>query len=135
MPAMWRRRKTRFGLALIALVALTLPFGPWSASAHTKVYHSEVSIRYSSTSDTFSGKVTGKPECREFRTVRVRRQQSGPDPVVGTDQSDSKGRWGPLPAPGPGLYYAAIRQRAATGYGQHRHGCTSDRSTNVRVPT
>ena len=128
--------KTRPALAVAMLLAClaiaTVPLGNFSAKAHVQTYRSNLSIKYQRSTDSFVGRVASFRECREGRAVEVHMQQPGPDPVVGSDTTDARGRYGPIPAAGAGFYYAKVAEVERGGYG-HDHLCTGGTSRSLRA--
>jgi len=100
-------------LSVAALV--TVPFISLAAHGHQKSFRSNVVIHYRPASNTFDGHVGTARVCKEGRTVLV--QQLPSNAVVGSDTTDHSGHWGPVPAPGPGTYYARVTQEIRGGYG------------------
>ena len=78
--------------ALIAVLALALtaalsPAVPASAGAPTRIV---VSLKF----PAFHGTLRSpKVACRQSRTIKVYRERSGPDKVLGTDKSKDGGGW------------------------------------------
>ncbi len=80
------RRSVPLALALLAtlLLATTATAG---ASYSTKVI---VSLKF----PAFHGSLSShRGSCISNRTVKLFRQKSGPDKLLGTDKSNSKGKW------------------------------------------
>jgi hypothetical protein len=77
----------RTALAVV-LAALLLPAAPAAASSYsTKVI---VSLKF----PAFHGKLESRRSaCSTQRTVKLFRERSGPDKLLGTDRSDAKTRW------------------------------------------
>jgi hypothetical protein len=131
-----RRRPLVATIVLLScLAAATIPLGAFSAQAHVQTFRSSVSIHYIRRHQHFTGVVGASRECRVGRLVEVFRQVPGaPDPLVGSDTTDARGKYGPIPSPGPGYYYAKVAEREAGGYG-HDHLCRAGTSKTIRVGT
>ena len=123
--------------ALLAGVAGLLLVG-MAASAHTHTFPSNVTIhRVGPNVRAVHGRVySARPDCRKHRQVQVFRKQPGPDlavtPVANTGD-DAK--WGPLPVPSAGRYYAHIEPIPTpngSGYGHH-HTCGGHTSPAIQV--
>src|SRR5215210_158914 len=80
-------------IACVAIAGLAV-----MAAAHTARHDSLVSIRFQrghqGSPDTFSGRVVStNVRCERNRIVAVRQRVDGPDPLVGTDSTNSDGEW------------------------------------------
>jgi hypothetical protein len=110
---------------VIATLALALV--PTLAPAHQKTFGGKLItvITFGGpTGDTFSGTVTVRGGCAKQRLVRVI-FKSGGNALVGTDRTNSRGRWliDPTQATlAPGDYVARVKRRVIRRPG-HRHVC------------
>lgn len=89
-------------LLIVAFAAALLPaVSVAGASYSTKVI---VSLK----TPAFHGKLkSNRSACATNRTVKLFRKKSGPDKLLGTDQSNAKAKWSiPLGRLTPGSYYA-----------------------------
>jgi hypothetical protein len=98
--------RTLLAALAVALVALLLPAG---AASGGKTYKTKIVV--STDPPTLHGKlVSGYGPCIADRTVKLFREQSGPDELIGVDARTGflYGKWSiPLgKAPTPGTYYA-----------------------------
>jgi hypothetical protein len=78
----------RSALLVVALASLLLPATSAAASSYsTKVI---VSLKFPAFHGTLK---SGKSTCSTDRTVKLFREKSGPDKLLGTDKSNAKTRW------------------------------------------
>jgi hypothetical protein len=78
------------------------------------------------------GKANTESECQPGRSVTLFKRRRGPDNVIGTDDTNSLGRWS-VPARGRGTYYARIAGSTATdNQGGGVLNCLPDQSNDVR---
>ncbi len=100
MPA---RRSTLLAAFVVALAAVLLPaVSPAASSYSTKIV---VSIKVPAFHGTLK---SGKSACATSRTVKLFREKSGADKLLGTDRSNAKAKWS-IPIGKrltPGSYYA-----------------------------
>jgi hypothetical protein len=79
------------------------------------------------------GRVQSEPECKPERNVTLFRRRRGRDQVIGTDMSNSLGRWAVNAGRLDGTYYARVPSSGATD--AETGGtvtCLPDQSGNVR---
>jgi hypothetical protein len=77
----------RFALLALVLLTALLPAAPAGAASSTKVI---VSLK----TPAFHGKLkSSRSSCVGGRTVKLFRKKAGPDRLLGTDRSNSKGMW------------------------------------------
>lgn len=82
-----KARRSVLLLAVTLVVALLPATSAAGASYSTKVI---VSLKF----PAFHGKLeSGKSACATGRMVKLFRQKSGPDKLLGTDRSNAKARW------------------------------------------
>jgi hypothetical protein len=120
---------------MLACAAIaTVPFGSFSAEAHSKTFKSQITIQYNAGSRKFSGRVTSASKlCRAGRSVTVFAEVSGhSEKPVGHDTTDGDGTWGPVSSPGPGFYFAQVKQAPAGGYGIQSI-CSAAESRTIHV--
>ena len=98
-------------IAVSIFVALLLPA---SASAATA---SKVVISFKL--PAFNGTVQSSAACKKDRTVKLYRVKPGPDKLLGTDKTDSKGKWLIPSKLKSGNYYAKSPKRGT---------CAADKS-------
>ena len=125
-------------LAAVGALAALGVIGLGRAFAHTVHFASTVSILVCCDSDgqwDFGGEVSSpKARCEPHRTVKLFRKRSGPDQLMGRDETDSQGGWQVEPNPSPaGTYYARVTRKDIGGPG-HDHICDPDRSPDLQVP-
>jgi len=81
------RRRASLAIVALAAIAALLPAASASAATPTKVI---VSLKF----PAFHGTIQSpKAACRKNRTVRLYREKSGPDKLLGTGKSNKKGKW------------------------------------------
>jgi hypothetical protein len=79
------------------------------------------------------GEARTEEECTPDRKVRLFRRRSGPDAVVGTDTTNSLGRWGIRAGTRPGTYYARISTATVTDAETgEEQTCIGDQSRDLR---
>jgi hypothetical protein len=102
--------------------------------AQTYTFASDVRIEHRRRPHVFRGTVTSdEAGCMPGRAVRVRKVRPGPDRRVGTDTTDSEGRWVvPHTVGGAGRYYAVVA-RSSFADGINTVECERDRSATIRV--
>jgi hypothetical protein len=119
---------------VVTIAALaSLSFGTWAAHADhgsVQTYKTHVTIQYRAKTDSFVGHLGTRRLCKEGRVVDVVKIDSG---VVGSDASDSHGRWGDVPSAGPGIYYATVSATSVGGYGSDKV-CEAGTSRIISVP-
>ena len=93
-------------------------------------HDSTLSIDYGNSK--FSGKVTSASKCKPQRQVVVRKLKSGPDPVVGRDTTNARGKYSFSFGDAKGKYYAKVAKRIFT-QGSTRVECGADRSKTITV--
>jgi hypothetical protein len=113
---MARMRGTRVQIAIaVALAATGMAV---AAATATQTVHISSQVTISRDLETaFHGRVLSpKPACRSDRTVKILRRVSGPDPVMGHDRTDARGRWdleiSGFAGAGMAHFYAKVRRRA-----------------------
>jgi hypothetical protein len=96
-------------LIAVSIVALLLPAASAGAATSTKLV---LSLKL----PAFNGKVqSSKASCTKNRTVKLFKEQAGPDKLLGTDKSNKKGKW-LIPAKlKSGNYYAKAPKRGSCG--------------------
>jgi hypothetical protein len=81
------RRFALFAVLVAALAALVPAVSPAASSYSTKIV---VSLR----TPAFHGKLkSSKSACATDRTVKLYRERSGPDKLLGTDRSNAQAKW------------------------------------------
>jgi hypothetical protein len=90
------------GLALVAVPAL---------ATQTKKIDSKITLPPNE--PAFHGRVESRnPACERQRKVKLFKQHSGPDKLLGTDKTNNHGKWKILVNPlKPGGYYAKVVRR------------------------
>jgi hypothetical protein len=74
-------------LIAVSIVALLLPAASAAGATPTQVV---VSLKF----PAFHGTIQSpKAACKKNRTVKLYREKSGPDKLLGTDKSNKKGKW------------------------------------------
>lgn len=131
----------RTALALILASALLL--GAASVSAHAagggKSFNSKVWMIYvpdiTPEIDSFEGQVTSsKAKCMDKRKVKVYREKSGDDALIGSAKSTDEGFWFVhVPPAKDGTYYANVK-KSKIGNKQHEQTCKAATSKSVLVP-
>jgi hypothetical protein len=82
------RRPALLAVLVVALVGALLPVASAvGASYSTKVI---VSLKFPAFHGTLK---SGRSACATSRTVKLFRQKSGPDKLLGTDKSDARTKW------------------------------------------
>lgn len=82
------RRSALLAVFVVALVGALLPAVSAAGSSYsTKVI---VSLKFPAFHGTLK---SGKSACATERTVKLFREKSGPDKLLGTDKSDAKTKW------------------------------------------
>ena len=128
-----------FGLktkrAVVAVASASLLVVPGiGAEAHRFKESSTVTIRWDK--PRFKGRVrSDRPFCRRNRKVVVRRQKRGPDPVVGRDRTNRRGRYSINPRPNPrrGQRYYAVAKPKKKKKHRHSHVCRRARSRTIKI--
>lgn len=77
-----------------------------------ETHKSTISLTYNRTK--FTGTVQSDPKCESKRNVVVRRVKKGPDPLVGKDTTDSKGKYSVAEPNAKGKFYAKVLKRVFT---------------------
>jgi hypothetical protein len=123
------------GRGIAAFVVIALAAVAFAAAATAgNVVRIDSKIRLSDQFPAFHGKViSDNHACEVQRTVKMKRVRSGPDQVLGTDQTNGQGRWfvevDPLSS---GAYYARVKRRAEGAAGT-TFVCRPDRSRTLVV--
>lgn len=118
------RRAAATALGGIMLVSAAAP-----ANAQDMPFASK--IRLENGFPAFHGKVkSDSPDCIANRKVRLFKEKSGPDKLLGKDRTDSAGEWEILKTPRPGVYYAKVNE-----FGQETPQlvCLADKSNKVAI--
>jgi hypothetical protein len=124
------RKNFKLGLAAAAIAACATFAAP-QALAGIQKYESHIGI--SDRAPAFHGDVDAEvPQCVPARIVRLYREKTGEDKLLGQDQTDGTGEWA-ITEPDDftlksGLYYAKV---TATIVGADR--CKRDRSRKIFV--
>jgi hypothetical protein len=100
--------------------------GPGGPEKHD----SSITIDYGN--DKFSGAVKSAKKCKPQREVVVRKVRKGPDPVVGRDTTNRRGKWSATVEDAKGRYFAKVAKRVFT-QGSTRVECGGARSKTIRV--
>ncbi len=104
---MLRQMGIRFAVALVAL-ALLVGVGPGSVDP-VLGGHSiprDLSIKYSSNSKRFKGKIKSQVAVCRSGIVALHRAEPGPNPIVGSVQAAADGRWAIAARAGSSKWYA-----------------------------
>jgi hypothetical protein len=133
-------RRVRISVIALALGALALSVAGGSASAtNTIKTPSKISIKSSGLD--FSGTVTSSSyqPCRQYRKVRLFRVVSGgPDQRVGSDTTNSHGRWAITPQGSAGIslahFYARVK-KSSQGAAGTIYVCNAAKSATVKPTT
>jgi hypothetical protein len=80
----------------------------------------------------FHGKVNSNDGsfCLEDRRVKMYKQRSGPDKLLGKDRTNPHGRWTVHDEPGSGSYYAKVKELSSASLGVT---CRRDKSNVVVI--
>jgi hypothetical protein len=115
-------------MAALAVV----PLGATAGAGNVVRFDSTVVLRDSF--PAFHGRVKSENDaCEENRRVKMFRKRSGPDEVLGTDETNSQGRWKVIVDPlSSGAYYAKVKRREEGAAGTI-FVCKSDKSPLVVV--
>jgi hypothetical protein len=115
----------------LASIAAVIAVGATPASAHDARFATSSSFGWSPVSPAaFLGEISSPHgACLPGRLVKVLKQRSGDDRLVGSDRSSSTGQW-IVEGNANGRYYATIRSREV-GRGGHEHVCRAYRSSTI----
>jgi hypothetical protein len=107
MSSASRRIAVLAALSLVALVVVAVP----ALATQTVKINSRITL--SDNPPAFHGRVkSSKPACEQQRKVKLFKQRSGPDQLLGNDKSDNHGKWKIVVDPlTPGDYYAKVVRR------------------------
>ncbi len=75
-------------LLIVVVAALLLPAVPAAGASHSTTI--VVSLKFPAFHGTLK---SGKSACAVGRTVKLYREKSGPDTLLGTDKSNAKTKW------------------------------------------
>ena len=125
MPLPHRRPAILAALLVIAL------FVTLSASAIARLTF-DSKIKVYDSFPAFHGKVNSKGGsfCLENRRVKMYKQRSGPDKLLGKDRTNPHGRWTVHDKAGSGAYYAKVKQLSSASLGVT---CRRDKSNVVVI--
>jgi cysteine-rich repeat protein len=118
------------------LLAVALAAGSLTevATAHLVRFGGSLTVTFQPTNNVFKGRVSSsKDRCEPGRTVVVFRVVDGPDERVGSDRTDSAGRWRLAYNPQSDDYYAKVRSKDI-GPGAHRHICKAIKTSTFNIP-
>ncbi len=123
-----RRSITAAALGVATVTAVLAVHGV--AGAHNVRFDDRVTIR---TNPDFHGRVISqRAGCERQRTVKIYREEGGPDGLFASTKTDADGRWERLVSQLTGDFYARIRRKDIGSPG-HDHICKGDRSPSVHV--
>jgi hypothetical protein len=93
-----------------------------------------LTIRYDRNRNRFKGAALSvRKACRRDRLVRVRRHRRGPNPVVGTEITNRKGKWSLRRRPRRGRFYALTPRKLFTYPDGTTVICQTDRAPTIRI--
>jgi hypothetical protein len=123
-----RRIAVLAGSSLVALAVVAIP----ALATQTVKINSRVTI--STNAPAFHGQVKSKNfACERQRKVKLFKQRSGPDKLLGKDKSNNHGKWKIVVDPlKSGAYYAKLKRREE-GTAGTIFVCRGDRSKTVVV--
>ncbi len=120
-----RRATVATGVATIAAVA----FGAAAAPAQDMPFESK--IRLTERAPFAHGKVqSDSPDCIANRKIRLFKEKSGSDKVIGKTRTGSDGKWTIMKTPKSGVYYAKVNQYANESTGLY---CLPAKSKKVAI--
>jgi hypothetical protein len=128
MSSAHRRIAVLVASSLVALVVVAVQ----ALATQTVKINSRVTI--SSNAPAFHGQVkSNKSACERQRRVKLFKQRSGPDKLLGKDNSNHRGKWKIVVDPlKSGAYYAKLKRRSE-GTAGTIFVCRGDRSKVVAV--
>jgi hypothetical protein len=88
-----------------------------------------ISLRYSRSAKTFSGRLSGAGHCAANKEVSVFRAKRGPDTLMGQDNTDGFGNFSLVKRAKRGKYYASVAEQTMPTF----ETCGAARSSTVRV--
>lgn len=133
MRTLGRHRARLAGFLSLSLLALAIPLS-LIGTAQAEVVPSDLSIRWNDQTTKFHGKIRSDvPECRSGRLVRVYKKRPGPDKKVGSDLTNTNGRWVVDKRHANGRYYAKVRGTDIGGYYGQADKCGATRSRTIEV--
>jgi hypothetical protein len=122
------------GVLSVALLGVSLPLSLIGA-ANADVVPSELKIRWKPERTVFAGRVKSEvEECLPNRLVTVFKVREGPDKQVGSDLTDSLGRWRVNRRHAKGRFYARIGRVGVGVYYGQGDTCGGARSKTIEVP-
>lgn len=131
-------RTTLAALILVPALLLAMalpPMAPAGGGAHkSKIWMIYVPM-IAPDIDSFEGQVTSsKSKCVDNRKVKVYREKSGDDALIGSSKSTDEGFWFVhVPPAKAGTYYAEVK-KSEIGDKQHQQTCKKASSAPVEVP-
>ncbi len=99
-------------------------------------FATNLTIRYDGDAQppAFKGKAgSGRRECKQGRTVLLKKVVPGPNRTVGQDTTNRRGNWRIVKRRARGRFYAVVRGETKTADGGATLVCGRDRSVTIRI--